>query len=147
MCWVNAVHLMKLYAFADGFYVNIYITLQSKILSIKVINKPEQGLTVCSVQCTVSVYSVHCTVHSLQCTVYSVQCKVYIIRCTVYSVKCTVYSVQCTVYSVQFTVYSVNCTLYTVHCTLYRLLSTVYSVQRFISPEFCVSKLVNHLLN
>ena len=29
--WVNAVHLMKLYTFADGFHVNIYITLQGKI--------------------------------------------------------------------------------------------------------------------
>ena len=25
--WVNAVHLVKLYAFADGFNINIYITL------------------------------------------------------------------------------------------------------------------------
>ena len=29
---VIAVHLMKLYSFADGFHVNIYITLQGKIL-------------------------------------------------------------------------------------------------------------------
>ena len=29
--WVNAVHLMKLNAFADGFHVNIYVTLQSEI--------------------------------------------------------------------------------------------------------------------
>ena len=28
---VNAVNLTKLYAFADGFHVNIYITLQGKI--------------------------------------------------------------------------------------------------------------------
>ena len=30
--WVIAVHLMKSYSFADGFYVNIDITLQGKIL-------------------------------------------------------------------------------------------------------------------
>ena len=30
--WVIAVHLMKLYSFPDGFHVNIYITLQGKIL-------------------------------------------------------------------------------------------------------------------
>ena len=29
---VNAVHLMKVYSFADGFHVNIYITLKGKIL-------------------------------------------------------------------------------------------------------------------
>ena len=28
---VTAIHLMKFYAFADGFHVNIYITLQGKI--------------------------------------------------------------------------------------------------------------------
>ena len=31
--WVNVVHLMKLYAFADGFHVDIFVTLQSKIWS------------------------------------------------------------------------------------------------------------------
>ena len=30
--WVNAVHLMNLYSFADGFYGNIYKTLLCTVL-------------------------------------------------------------------------------------------------------------------
>ena len=45
--------------------------------------------------------------------VYSVQCPV-----TVYTVHCTICYVQCTVYSVQSTVYSVQCTLYFTVCNV-----------------------------
>ena len=30
--WLNAVHLIILYTFEDGFHVNIYTNLQGKIL-------------------------------------------------------------------------------------------------------------------
>ena len=52
------------------------------------------SIALCSVQNTVTAYSVQYTVYSIQSTVHSIQCKEYSKQCTVSGEQCPVHNAQ-----------------------------------------------------